>query len=66
MLEWLARQVRSRSTPSTTNEFVGAATDGVEGGGFLYTNLDSVSVGLVVGMKDLRASGWRRQTGSSC
>jgi electron transfer flavoprotein-quinone oxidoreductase len=40
-----------------TNEFVGAATDGVEGGGFLYTNLDSVSVGLVIGMKDLRASG---------
>ncbi len=40
-----------------SNEFVGAATDGVEGGGFLYTNLDSVSVGLVVGMKALRASG---------
>jgi electron transfer flavoprotein-quinone oxidoreductase len=42
-----------------TNEFVGAATAGVEGGGFLYTNLDSVSVGLVVGMKALRESGQR-------
>lgn len=40
-----------------SNEFVGYATDGVEGGGFLYTNLDSVSVGLVLGMEDLRTSG---------
>ncbi len=40
-----------------TNEFVGAATAGVEGGGFLYTNLDSVSIGLVIGMKSLRDSG---------
>jgi electron transfer flavoprotein-quinone oxidoreductase len=37
-----------------TNEFVGAISDGVEGGGFLYTNHDSVSLGLVLGMKDLR------------
>jgi electron transfer flavoprotein-quinone oxidoreductase len=40
-----------------TNEFVGAATAGVEGGGFLYTNIDSVSIGLVIGMKSLRDSG---------
>ena len=37
-----------------TNEFVGAATSGVEGGGFLYTNRDSVSIGLVLAMADLR------------
>ncbi len=37
-----------------TNEFVGYSTDGVEGGGFLYTNLDSVSIGLVIGMHGLR------------
>lgn len=37
-----------------TNEFVGWATDGVEGGGFLYTNKDTISIGLVVGIKDLR------------
>ncbi len=37
-----------------SNEFVGFATDGVEGGGFLYTNKDSVSIGLVLGLKDLR------------
>ncbi|MCB0718324.1 MAG: FAD-dependent oxidoreductase [Bacteroidetes bacterium] len=36
-----------------TNEFVGFASGGVEGGGFLYTNRDSVSVGLVLAMKDL-------------
>ncbi len=41
-----------------TNEFVGAAaTGGVEGGGFLYTNEASVSIGLVLGMKDLREKG---------
>lgn len=37
-----------------TNEFVGFASQGVEGGGFLYTNKDSVSIGLVLAMKDLR------------
>lgn len=40
-----------------SNEFVGYATGGVEGGGFLYTNRDSVSVGLVLGMEDLRRAG---------
>ncbi|HLA64239.1 MAG TPA: FAD-dependent oxidoreductase [Rhodothermales bacterium] len=48
-------QLSGRSGMS--NEFVGAATGGVEGGGFLYTNLESVSVGLVLGMKALRESG---------
>lgn len=37
-----------------SNEFVGYATDGVEGGGFLYTNRDTISIGLVLGLKDLR------------
>lgn len=37
-----------------SNEFVGYATDGVEGGGFLYTNTDTISIGLVLGLKDLR------------
>lgn len=40
-----------------SNEFVGFATDGVEGGGFLYTNKDTISLGLVLGLKDLRESG---------
>lgn len=49
-----------------TLECVGAATGDeagviVEGGGFLYTNLESVSVGLVLGMADLRAKGLRPQ-----
>lgn len=37
-----------------SNELVGYASGGVEGGGFLYTNRESVSVGLVLGMADLR------------
>jgi electron transfer flavoprotein-quinone oxidoreductase len=37
-----------------SNEFVGFSTDGVEGGGFLYTNKNSISFGLVLGLKDLR------------
>ncbi|MDX1671585.1 MAG: FAD-dependent oxidoreductase [Balneolaceae bacterium] len=37
-----------------SNEFLGYATRGVEGGGFLYTNRDSISIGLVIGLKDLR------------
>ncbi len=45
-------QLNGRS--GLTNEFVGFCSDGVEGGGFLYTNEESLSVGLVLGMKDLR------------
>lgn len=36
-----------------SNEYIGYATDGVEGGGFLYTNRDTISIGLVLGIKDL-------------
>lgn len=46
-------QLRGRS--GVTNEFVGFASQGVEGGGFLYTNRDSISLGLVLSMKDLGA-----------
>ncbi|MFH5831610.1 FAD-dependent oxidoreductase [Halalkalibaculum sp. DA3122] len=45
-------QLNGRSGMS--NEFVGYATDGVEGGGFLYTNKETISIGLVLGLKDLR------------
>jgi len=38
------------------NEFVGC-TAGVRGGGFLYTNYDSLSVGLVFHLASLRTSG---------
>lgn len=37
-----------------TNEFIGFASDGVEGGGFLYTNKDTVSIGLVLNLKSMR------------
>lgn len=42
------------SDSGMSNEFVGFASGGVEGGGFLYTNAESVSLGLVLGIKDLR------------
>ncbi|MFT5515396.1 MAG: electron transfer flavoprotein-quinone oxidoreductase [Rhodothermales bacterium] len=48
-------QLRGRS--GLTNEFVGTCSEGVDGGGFLYTNQDSVSIGLVLGMADLRDKG---------
>ncbi|MBO6576290.1 MAG: FAD-dependent oxidoreductase [Rhodothermales bacterium] len=48
-------QLRGRS--GMTNEFVGACSEGVDGGGFLYTNEESVSIGLVLGMADLRDKG---------
>src|SRR5690606_9056405 len=34
--------------------FIGYASDGVEGGGFLYTNKDTVSLGLVLNIKSMR------------
>lgn len=37
--------------------FAGAVTKGLFGGGFLYTNSDSLSVGLVVGIEALTRSG---------
>ena len=36
---------------------VGDCTEGVGGGGFLYTNIDSISVGVVVRLDDLTAKG---------
>ncbi|MBT3783901.1 FAD-dependent oxidoreductase [bacterium] len=47
-------QLEGRS--GVSNEFVGC-TEGVEGGGFVYTNLDTISIGLVLGLKTLRDSG---------
>jgi electron transfer flavoprotein-quinone oxidoreductase len=38
------------------NLFVGAVTKGLFGGGFLYTNKDTLSLGLVVGMSSLMRS----------
>jgi electron transfer flavoprotein-quinone oxidoreductase len=37
--------------------FVGTVTCGIPGGGFIYTNRESISLGLVVGMAHLRAPG---------
>ena len=39
--------------------FVGTLTDGVTGGGFLYTNKESLSLGLVISMHSLMEAGGR-------
>lgn len=45
-------QLSGRS--GVANEFIGFASQGIAGGGFLYTNRESVSIGLVLGMTSLR------------
>lgn len=50
----LADRFQLNGRSGLTNEFVGSCSEGVEGGGFLYTNQDSISLGLVLGMNDLR------------
>ncbi len=40
-------------------EMIGAASGDVIGGGFLYTNLDSLSLGVVVGLESLAEAGVR-------
>lgn len=52
--EVLKNRFQLNGKSGMSNEFVGYATDGVEGGGFLYTNKDTISIGLVLGLKDLR------------
>ncbi len=41
--------------------FVGSLTAGLFGGGFLYTNRASVSLGLVIGIEDLAAAGGEKR-----
>ncbi len=39
--------------------FVGSCSSGMQGGGFLYTNLDSISLGLVVNVADLQGNQYK-------
>jgi len=41
--------------------FIGAATNGVPGGGFIYTNQESLSVGIVVKLSSLAQNGLRSE-----
>lgn len=52
--EVLEQKFQLNGLSGMSNEFVGSATDGVEGGGFLYTNRDTISLGLVLSIKDMR------------
>lgn len=56
--EVLENRFQLNGLSGMSNEFVGFATRGVEGGGFLYTNRESISIGLVLGLKDLREKGY--------
>lgn len=49
----LEDRFRVRGSEGVAHTFVGDATRGVAGGGFLYTNRDSVSVGVVLRLDDL-------------
>jgi electron transfer flavoprotein-quinone oxidoreductase len=55
--ETLENRFQLNGLSGMSNEFLGSATNGVEGGGFLYTNRDSISLGLVLGLKNLREKG---------
>lgn len=45
----------------TSNEYVGYCTQGLEGGAFLYTNKDSISLGLVCKISALYRNAYDRQ-----
>lgn len=55
--EVLEHKFQLNGLSGMSNEFIGEATMGVEGGGFLYTNRESISLGLVLGLADLRNKG---------
>jgi electron transfer flavoprotein-quinone oxidoreductase len=43
-----------KGNEGVANEFIGLAAEGVEGGGFLYTNKESLSVGVVAKLSSLQ------------
>lgn len=51
--ELLEAKFQLEGITGMSNEFVGC-TEGVEGGAFLYTNKDSISLGMVLGLASLR------------
>lgn len=56
--EEIDRRFAVRGNEGVDYEIIGV-TKGIPGGGFLYTNLDSVAVGAVLGLDGLAASGLR-------
>ena len=57
--ETLEDRFRLAGDEGVAYAIVGDATQGCAGGGFLYTNTDSVSVGVVLRLDDLAAKGLR-------
>ncbi len=57
--EVLENRFQLNGLSGMSNEFVGFASQGVEGGGFLYTNRSSISLGVVLSISDLRSKGRR-------
>ncbi len=57
--ERLEERFNLNGTDGVVHEYLGSVTGGVRGGAFLYTNLDSLSVGVIVQLSSLAASGRR-------
>jgi electron transfer flavoprotein-quinone oxidoreductase len=51
--ESLEKRFALKNDEGLAHLFLGSLTKGLPGGGFLYTNRDSVSLGIVLGTKDL-------------
>lgn len=51
--ETIEQQFNLKEGEGLAQVFAGSITKGMFGGGFLYTNLNTLSLGLVVGIKDL-------------
>jgi electron transfer flavoprotein-quinone oxidoreductase len=51
--EVIEQRFNLKGDEGTAWEFVGSCTRGIPGGGFIYTNKDSLSIGIVVQLKDL-------------
>ena len=49
--EEINKRFNLRDNEGVAHLFVGEVTEGVFGGGFLYTNLDTVSLGIVIGLE---------------
>jgi electron transfer flavoprotein-quinone oxidoreductase len=51
--EVIEQRFNLKGDEGTAWEFVGSCTGGIPGGGFIYTNKESLSIGIVVQLKDL-------------
>jgi electron transfer flavoprotein-quinone oxidoreductase len=55
--EEINRRFQVDSKEGVANLMVGSPTDGLPGGGFLYTNLETISLGIVANVKEIASHG---------